>query len=140
MWLLTHTHKRRCMLLQFLSRIFSKAFCFLSRLHNWSVNITVLKILHVSESKWFNEKFKTLTFPGWHPSYRVFIIILETKPARIVESFIYNIWMQWRVVKGLHWLQKRKKKQKQTKQKKKTPCLVTGLQEINKTFSNMIQS
>lgn len=133
MWLLTHTHKRRCMLLQFLSRIFSKAFCFLSRLHNWSVNITVLKILHVSESKWFNEKFKTLTFPGWHPSYRVFIIILETKPARIVESFIYNIWMQWRVVKGLHWLQKRKKK-------KKKPCLVTGLQEINKTFSNVIQS
>lgn len=120
MWLLTHTHKRRCMLLQFLSRIFSKAFCFLSRLHNWSVNITVLKILHVSESKWFNEKFKTLTFPGWHPSYRVFIIILETKPARIVESFIYNIWMQWRVVKGLHWLQKRKKTQKQTNKKKKT--------------------
>lgn len=119
MWLLTHTHKRRCMLLQFLSRIFSKAFCFLSRLHNWSVNITVLKILHVSESKWFNEKFKTLTFPGWHPSYRVFIIILETKPARIVESFIYNIWMQWRVVKGLHWLQKRKKKTKTNKTKKK---------------------
>ena len=100
------------MLLQFLSRIFSKAFCFLSRLHNWSVNITVLKILHVSESKWFNEKFKTLTFPGWHPSYRVFIIILETKPASIVESFIYNIWMQWRVVKGLHWLQKGEKKKK----------------------------
>lgn len=116
MWLLTHTHKRRCMLLQFLQN-FLKSFLFSFKIAQLEAT-TVLKILHVSESKWFNEKFKTLTFPGWHPSYRVFIIILKQKPARIVESFIYNIWMQWRVVKGLHWLQKRKK-QKQNKQKKK---------------------
>lgn len=115
---------------EFLSRIFSKAFCFLSRLHSWSMNIMYCShdIAYFSQN-YLLGKFKTLKLPEWCPNFRAPIIMSKTKPAGRVESFIYSIVNVMKSSEGPSLASVGKR-----------TCLLTGLQEINKTYSNVIQS